>query len=56
MRTLSDQADVLLVVGSHNSSNSRRLAELGVVRNVPSYLIDGPDDIDLAGSRATRRC
>ena len=48
MRTLSDQADVLLVVGSYNSSNSRRLAELGQTRNVPSYLIDGPDDIDLA--------
>jgi len=48
VRTLSDQADVLLVVGSHNSSNSRRLAELGKSQNVPSYLIDGPDDIDLA--------
>ncbi len=48
VRTLSDQADVLLVVGSHNSSNSRRLAELGKTRNVPSYLIDGPEDIDLA--------
>ena len=48
VRTLSDQADVLLVVGSHNSSNSRRLAELGKTRNVPSYLIDGPDHIDLA--------
>ncbi|MEI8375762.1 MAG: 4-hydroxy-3-methylbut-2-enyl diphosphate reductase [Planctomycetota bacterium] len=48
VRTLSDQADVLLVVGSYNSSNSRRLAELGKARKVPSYLIDGPDDIDLA--------
>ena len=48
MRTLSDQADVLLVVGSHNSSNSRRLAELGLMRNVPSHLIDGPKDIDLS--------
>jgi len=48
VRTLSDQADVLLVVGSHNSSNSRRLAELGLTRNVPSHLIDGPQDIDLS--------
>jgi 4-hydroxy-3-methylbut-2-en-1-yl diphosphate reductase len=48
VRSLSDQADVLLVVGSHNSSNSRRLAELGASRNVPSHLIDGPHDIDLA--------
>src|SRR5208337_3637112 len=48
VRTLADQADVLLVVGSHNSSNSRRLAELGLTRNVPSRLIDGPTDIDLS--------
>jgi 4-hydroxy-3-methylbut-2-enyl diphosphate reductase len=47
VRTLSGQADMLLVVGSHNSSNSRRLAELGPAHNVPSHLIDGPDDIDL---------
>ena len=48
VRTLSGQADVLLVVGSCNSSNSRRLAELGRAWNVPSHLIDGPDDIDLS--------
>jgi 4-hydroxy-3-methylbut-2-enyl diphosphate reductase len=48
VRTLSHQADVMLVVGSPNSSNSRRLAELGTTRNVPSHLIDGPDDIDLS--------
>ena len=47
VRTLSHQADVLLVVGSCNSSNSRRLAELGASCSVPSYLIDGPNDIDL---------
>jgi 4-hydroxy-3-methylbut-2-enyl diphosphate reductase len=47
VRTLSHQADVMLVVGSPNSSNSRRLAELGSSQNVPSHLIDGPDDIDL---------
>jgi 4-hydroxy-3-methylbut-2-enyl diphosphate reductase len=47
VRTLGHQADMLLVVGSPNSSNSRRLAELGTSRNVPSHLIDGPEDIDL---------
>jgi 4-hydroxy-3-methylbut-2-enyl diphosphate reductase len=47
VRKLSPQADVVLVVGSHNSSNSRRLAELGSSQNVMSHLIDGPDDIDL---------
>jgi 4-hydroxy-3-methylbut-2-enyl diphosphate reductase len=48
VRTLCGQADMLLVVGSHNSSNSRRLAELGLAHNVPSHLIDGPKDIDLS--------
>ncbi len=51
VRTLTHQADVLLVVGSSNSSNSRRLAELGVSQSVPSYLIDGPDEIDLTWFR-----
>ena len=35
-------------MGSRNSSNSRRLAELAAAERVPSHLIDGPDDIDLA--------
>ena len=48
------EADVLLVVGSHNSSNSRRLAELARAGGVPSHLIDGPDDIDLGWSPGRR--
>jgi 4-hydroxy-3-methylbut-2-enyl diphosphate reductase len=47
VRTLAPQADVVLVVGSQNSSNSRRLAELAQSCGVQSYLIDGPTDIDL---------
>ena len=45
VRRLADAVDVLLVVGSVNSSNSNRLRDLGVRQGVPSYLIDGPDDI-----------
>ena len=40
--------DLLLVVGSSNSSNSTRLKELGTSLGVRSYLIDGPDDIDFS--------
>ncbi len=47
VRELSRQADVLLVVGSENSSNSRRLAELGHAAGIPSYLIDGSNDIHI---------
>lgn len=43
---LSDEADVTLVLGSQNSSNSRRLAELSKERGIKAYLIDGAEDID----------
>lgn len=45
---LSAKADVTLVLGSKNSSNSQRLAELSRERGVAAYLIDGPEDIDPA--------
>ena len=47
VRLLAAESDVVLVVGSRNSSNSRRLAELARSCDVPSHLIDGPADIDL---------
>jgi 4-hydroxy-3-methylbut-2-enyl diphosphate reductase len=49
---LAREADLLLVVGSRNSSNSQRLAELARSHGVIAYLIDGPDDIDLGWFRA----
>jgi 4-hydroxy-3-methylbut-2-en-1-yl diphosphate reductase len=47
VRLLAREADVVLVVGSQNSSNSQRLAELATESGVPTYLVDGPDDIHL---------
>ena len=41
VKALVESADVLIVLGSQNSSNSRRLMEIGASRGVPSYLIDG---------------
>ena len=38
--------DLLLVIGSTNSSNSRRLVEVSRDRGVDGHLIDGPDDLD----------
>lgn len=46
VRELANQTDLVLVVGSKNSSNSNRLAELASRMGVPSKLIDGPQDID----------
>ena len=40
VKTLADQCDVILVVGSPNSSNSNRLREIAGKQGVPAYLID----------------
>ena len=45
VETLAVGADIVLVVGSRNSSNSRRLAERAESLGICSYLVDGPDDI-----------
>lgn len=42
---LSSQVDLLIVVGSQNSSNSTRLYELGLEKGIPSHLIDSVEDI-----------
>lgn len=46
VRELAEQSQLVLVVGSKNSSNSNRLAELASRMGVMSKLIDGPQDID----------
>jgi len=46
VRELADKVDVILVIGSANSSNSNRLRELAEKHNVDAYLIDGAEDID----------
>ena len=47
VKTLARKVDLVLVLGSQNSSNSQRLRELGRECGVPAYLIDGADDISL---------
>ncbi len=46
LKALADSSDIILVVGSPNSSNSNRLREIAEKKGVPAYLIDGPEDID----------
>ncbi|MGB0848189.1 MAG: 4-hydroxy-3-methylbut-2-enyl diphosphate reductase [Thiolinea sp.] len=45
LKQLADKADLVLVVGSPNSSNSNRLREIAEKRNTPAYLIDDANDI-----------
>ena len=46
VRVLAAECDLVLVVGSPNSSNSNRLRELAEREGVESYLIDGAHEID----------
>ena len=45
VRRLAQSCDLLLVLGSPNSSNSNRLRELAQKQGVPAHLIDGAQDI-----------
>jgi 4-hydroxy-3-methylbut-2-enyl diphosphate reductase len=54
VKVLAPECDLVLVVGSPNSSNSNRLREVAERKGVPAYLIDDPAMIDpawLAGAR-----
>ena len=55
VRELAARCDLVLVVGSPNSSNSNRLAELARREGVQSYLIDGAHEIDPAWVMGKRR-
>lgn len=45
---LADEADMILIVGAKNSSNSNRLRDLGEQKGLPSYLIDDAEALDPA--------
>ena len=45
VKVLCQRADVVIVLGSQNSSNSQRLRELAQEFNRPAYLVDGPQDL-----------
>jgi 4-hydroxy-3-methylbut-2-enyl diphosphate reductase len=47
VRGIAAESDLVLVAGSANSSNSRRLVETALRAGTPAYLIDGPEDIEL---------
>ncbi len=45
VRQLAKQCDIVLIVGSKNSSNSNRLREVAAGLDIPAYLIDHADEI-----------
>ena len=47
VKVIIKNAEMLLVIGSKNSSNSNRLREIAENNNKPAYLIDRASDIDI---------
>ena len=46
VKTLTDSCDVVIVVGSPNSSNSNRLREVAALRGVAAYMVDHADELN----------
>jgi len=54
VKNMASQVDLVIVVGSQNSSNSNRLREVAALRSIPAYLVDNARDLDpswLAGKQ-----
>jgi 4-hydroxy-3-methylbut-2-enyl diphosphate reductase len=52
---LANQCDVVLVVGSPNSSNSNRLRELAERMGKQAYLVDNADELNQAWFKANTK-
>ncbi|MBV9163723.1 MAG: 4-hydroxy-3-methylbut-2-enyl diphosphate reductase [Pseudonocardiales bacterium] len=55
VRAIAGQVDLVLVVGSPNSSNSVRLVEVAQREGVPAYLVEDVSEIDLGALAGTTR-
>ncbi|MFP6558253.1 4-hydroxy-3-methylbut-2-enyl diphosphate reductase [Paraburkholderia sp. B3] len=55
VKFMAPQCDLVIVVGSPNSSNSNRLREVAEKRGVPAYMVDAPDQIEPAWLVGKRR-
>ena len=55
VKFMAPQCDVVIVVGSPNSSNSNRLREVAELRGVPAYLIDNAEGIEPAMLEGRKR-
>ncbi|WP_028220217.1 4-hydroxy-3-methylbut-2-enyl diphosphate reductase [Paraburkholderia oxyphila] len=55
VKFMAPQCDVVIVVGSPNSSNSNRLREVAEKRGIPAYMVDAPEQIDPSWLEGKRR-
>lgn len=54
VKAVVSMCDLLLVVGSKNSSNSKRLVEVSKNSGVPAYLVDGASEVDPSWLKGAR--
>jgi 4-hydroxy-3-methylbut-2-enyl diphosphate reductase len=55
VKVMSPQVDVVIVVGSPTSSNSNRLREVASKLGISSYMVDGPDELQVQWFEACSR-
>lgn len=55
IRQLANRADMVIVLGSQNSSNSQRLKELAEEEGCRAYLVDGPQDLSREWFEGSKR-
>jgi len=55
VKLMAREVDVVIVVGSPNSSNSNRLREVAANRGTPAYMVDRADELDPAWIAGRRR-
>ncbi|HET6743275.1 MAG TPA: 4-hydroxy-3-methylbut-2-enyl diphosphate reductase [Kribbella sp.] len=55
VREIAEQSDLVVVLGSQNSSNSRRLAEVAEAAGTPAVLVDDAGDLELRVLARARR-
>ncbi len=55
VKQLAGDCDLVLIVGSANSSNSNRLREIAAKRGIETHLVDSPDAIESGWLRNKRR-
>ncbi|HET6502209.1 MAG TPA: 4-hydroxy-3-methylbut-2-enyl diphosphate reductase [Amycolatopsis sp.] len=55
VRAVAERADLVLVVGSENSSNSRRLVEVARRQGTPAHLVDDVSEVDLRWLAGAKR-
>jgi 4-hydroxy-3-methylbut-2-enyl diphosphate reductase len=56
IKAMLEHIDVLVVVGSQNSSNSNRLKELASLEGMDSYLVDNPVEINKSWFNGKKVC